>query len=70
MRDTQIATEAAQIPRELPGDAKDDVLFTPLFGVRHVELNRPKKLNSLDASMVRKITPRLLVRFCCSVSRS
>ncbi|KAI5296199.1 hypothetical protein KEM52_005219 [Ascosphaera acerosa] len=55
-----MATEAAQIPRELPGDTPDDVLFTPLFGVRHVELNRPKKLNSLDGSMARKLTPRLL----------
>ncbi|KAI5287659.1 hypothetical protein KEM54_005840, partial [Ascosphaera aggregata] len=55
-----IATEAAPIPRELPGDDKEDVLFTPLFGVRHVELNRAKKLNALNASMARKITPRLL----------
>ncbi|KAI5305146.1 hypothetical protein KEM56_005174 [Ascosphaera pollenicola] len=60
LRGPQMATEAAPIPRELPGDNKDDVLFTPLFGVRHVELNRPEKLNALDASMARKITPRLL----------
>src|SRR3954471_15743512 len=45
--------------KELPGDAKEDVLFDTLFGVRTIELNRPAKLNSLDGSMVRKIVPRL-----------
>ncbi|KAL4920490.1 ClpP/crotonase-like domain-containing protein [Aspergillus aurantiobrunneus] len=49
----------SQIPRELPGDEPDDVLFNSLYGVRLVELNRPKKLNSLNGSMVRKIIPRL-----------
>ncbi|KAL2830051.1 ClpP/crotonase-like domain-containing protein [Aspergillus cavernicola] len=48
-----------QIPKELPGDEPDDVLFSSLYGVRLVELNRPKKLNSLNGSMVRKIFPRL-----------
>ncbi|KAL2865188.1 mitochondrial 37S ribosomal protein mS47 [Aspergillus lucknowensis] len=52
------ATEP-QIPKELPGDEPDDVLFSSLYGVRLVELNRPKKLNSLNGSMVRKILPRL-----------
>ncbi|KAL3470142.1 ClpP/crotonase-like domain-containing protein [Aspergillus californicus] len=37
----------------------DDVLFNSLYGVRLVELNRPKKLNSLNNSMVQKIVPRL-----------
>ncbi|KAM5448350.1 3-hydroxyisobutyryl-CoA hydrolase [Microsporum audouinii] len=46
-------------PKELPGDEPDDVLFSKLNGVRLVELNRPKKLNSLNGSMVRKILPRL-----------
>lgn len=44
---------------EQPGDEPDDVLFSTLYGVRTIELNRPKKLNSLNASMARKIIPRL-----------
>lgn len=47
--------------KELPGDDPDDVLFSKLYGVRLIELNRPKKLNSLNGSMVRKILPRLQV---------
>jgi hypothetical protein len=50
------------IPKELPGDERDDVLFNSIYGIRSVELNRPKKLNSLNASMARKILPRLKVR--------
>ncbi|OJJ51025.1 hypothetical protein ASPZODRAFT_127020 [Penicilliopsis zonata CBS 506.65] len=50
---------ATEIPKELPGDDPDDVLFTSHYGVRMIELNRPKKLNSLNGSMVRKIVPRL-----------
>ena len=50
------------IPRELPGDEPDDVLFGTIYGVRTVELNRPNKLNSLNGSMGRKIIPRLKVR--------
>lgn len=50
-----------ELPKELPGDDPDDVLFSSLYGVRMIELNRPKKLNSLNASMVRKILPRLKV---------
>lgn len=48
-----------ELPRELPGDDPDDVLFNSLYGVRTIELNRPKKLNSLNGSMARKILPRL-----------
>lgn len=40
-------------------DDPDDVIFTNNYGVRSIELNRPKKLNSLDGSMARKIIPRL-----------
>ena len=47
------------IPKEQPGDDPDDVLFDSIYGVRTIELNRPKKLNSLNASMARKIIPRL-----------
>jgi 3-hydroxyisobutyryl-CoA hydrolase len=50
------------IPKELPGDEPDDVLFNSVYGLRSVELNRPKKLNSLNGSMARKIFPRLKVR--------
>jgi 3-hydroxyisobutyryl-CoA hydrolase len=44
---------------ELPGDEADDVLFKSNYGVRSIQLNRPKKLNSLNGSMIRKIVPRL-----------
>ena len=44
---------------EQPGDEPEDVLFTSLYGLRTIELNRPRKFNSLNASMVRKIAPRL-----------
>ncbi|KAK5081908.1 3-hydroxyisobutyryl-CoA hydrolase [Lithohypha guttulata] len=50
---------ASHVPKEQPGDEADDVLFGSLYGVRTVELNRPKKLNSLNGSMARKILPRL-----------
>ena len=49
----------SNVPKEQPGDEPDDVLFNSLYGVRTVELNRPKKLNSLNGSMARKILPRL-----------
>ncbi|KAK8154408.1 3-hydroxyisobutyryl-CoA hydrolase mitochondrial precursor [Phyllosticta citrichinensis] len=42
-----------------PEDDPDDVLFDKNYGVRTIELNRPKKLNSLNSSMARKIIPRL-----------
>src|SRR3984957_4995265 len=53
------SSSAPQTTKEQPGDDPDDVLFSTLYGVRIVELNRPKKLNSLNASMARKIIPRL-----------
>ncbi|CZS95383.1 probable 3-hydroxyisobutyryl-CoA hydrolase, mitochondrial precursor [Rhynchosporium agropyri] len=52
-------TEAAEVIKELPGDEPEDVLFNTLFGVRTIELNRPKTLHSLNGSMIRKIVPRL-----------
>ncbi|KAG5920650.1 hypothetical protein E4U42_006135 [Claviceps africana] len=54
-----LSTEATNI-RELPGDEKDDVVFGSRYGLRTVMLNRPEKLNSLNASMIRKIVPRLI----------
>ena len=53
-------TSDRPIPGELPNDDPDDVLFNAIYNVRTIELNRPKKLNSLNASMARKIIPRLL----------
>ncbi|ORY71951.1 enoyl-CoA hydratase/isomerase [Pseudomassariella vexata] len=46
--------------RPSPEDEPEDVLFNNLYGLRTVELNRPQKLNSLNASMIRKIVPRLV----------
>jgi 3-hydroxyisobutyryl-CoA hydrolase len=51
----------SEVPKEQPGDEADDVLFGSVYGVRSVELNRPRKLNSLNGSMARKILPRLRV---------
>ncbi|KAK5137302.1 hypothetical protein LTR08_000272 [Meristemomyces frigidus] len=45
--------------KELPTDEADDVLFASHHGLRTITLNRPKKLNSLNGSMARKIVPRL-----------
>ncbi|KAI5461372.1 ClpP/crotonase-like domain-containing protein [Mariannaea sp. PMI_226] len=55
----QLSTEA-QAVKELPGDEPNDVVFESKYGLRTVLLNRPKKLNSLNASMIRKIVPRLI----------
>lgn len=41
-------------------DEPEDVLFNSLYGLRSVELNRPKKYNALNGSMIRKIAPRML----------
>ncbi|KAM3455731.1 hypothetical protein MY3296_002149 [Beauveria thailandica] len=55
----QLSTEAQTI-KELPGDEADDVVFQNKYGLRTILLNRPKKLNSLNGSMVRKIVPRMV----------
>lgn len=52
----QMSTE---IIRELPEDEPEDVLFDTIYGLRTIELNRPKKLHALNGSMCRKIIPRL-----------
>ncbi|ROW09086.1 hypothetical protein VMCG_02953 [Cytospora schulzeri] len=43
-----------------PEDEPEDVVFSSLYGLRTIELNRPSKLNSLNGSMIRKIAPRLI----------
>ncbi|OAA74084.1 Crotonase, core [Cordyceps fumosorosea ARSEF 2679] len=55
----QLSSEALQI-KELPGDEIDDVVFQNKYGLRTILLNRPKKLNSLNGSMIRKIIPRMV----------
>jgi len=40
-------------------DSKDDVLFETINGKGVITLNRPKALNALDTSMIRKIYPTL-----------
>ncbi|KAG5948655.1 hypothetical protein E4U53_006218 [Claviceps sorghi] len=54
-----LSTEATNI-KELPGDEINDVVFESRYGLRTVMLNRPSKHNSLNASMIRKIVPRLI----------
>lgn len=46
--------------KPLKSDDPEDVLFNSLYGLRTIQLNRPRKLNALNGSMIRKITPRLL----------
>lgn len=47
----------------LPGDVVDDVLFSVQARVGMIQLNNPKKLNSLTASMIRKMNPKLKVSY-------
>lgn len=47
----------------LPDDEKDDVVFKIRGTVGMIQLNRPKKLNSLNGSMIRKIIPVLKVNW-------
>ncbi|OBR11877.1 Enoyl-CoA hydratase/isomerase [Colletotrichum higginsianum IMI 349063] len=56
----QMSTKVPREFKQLPEDEADDVLFDSLYGLRSIQLNRSKKLNSLNASMIRKILPRLL----------
>ncbi|AEO63331.1 uncharacterized protein THITE_2108432 [Thermothielavioides terrestris NRRL 8126] len=52
--------QAHELFKPRDGDEPEDVLFNSLYGLRSIELNRPKKLNALNGSMIRKIVPRLL----------
>jgi 3-hydroxyisobutyryl-CoA hydrolase len=51
---------STQTIQPLKDDEPEDVLFNSLYGLRTIELNRPRKLNALNASMIRKIAPRLV----------
>lgn len=56
----KVAPRRASIMSYSTGHAEDDVIFSNKNLARVIELNRSKKLNSLNTSMVSKITPRLL----------
>ena len=57
---TDASQEDPEKIKEEPNDEPDDVLFNSYYGARTIELNRPVKHNALNASMIRKIIPRLL----------
>lgn len=46
--------------KPVQGDEPEDVVFSSIYGLRTIELNRPKKFNPLNGSMIRKIAPRLI----------
>ncbi|KAG5947004.1 hypothetical protein E4U59_002397 [Claviceps monticola] len=54
-----LSAQATKI-KELPDDGVDDVIFVSKYGLRTIILNRPKQLNSLNGSMIRKIVPRMI----------
>ncbi|KAG5935468.1 hypothetical protein E4U60_003152 [Claviceps pazoutovae] len=54
-----LSAQATKI-KELPDDGVDDVIFASKYGLRTIILNRPKQLNSLNGSMIRKIVPRMI----------
>ncbi|KAG5974116.1 hypothetical protein E4U58_003575 [Claviceps cyperi] len=54
-----LSAQATNI-KELPDDGVDDVIFATKYGLRTIILNRPKQLNSLNGSMIRKIVPRMI----------
>lgn len=55
-----MSTTQHNVIKPLQDDEPEDVMFNSLYGLRTIELNRPKKLNSLNGSMIRKIIPRLI----------
>jgi hypothetical protein len=54
----------AQSPEEF---GEEDVIFHEQMGNRTILLNRPKKLNSLNLSMIKKMLPRLKVQVWVNV---
>lgn len=63
LTESQESTKPSEIIdfKQKPRDDPNDVLFGSHYGVRTIELNRPNKLNALNASMARKIIARLKV---------
>lgn len=59
IQNAAFASAAPKMASQTEQDDPDDVLFGSIYGVRTIELNRPKKLNSLNGSMCRKIIQRL-----------
>lgn len=53
-------SSSAEIWKPRLEDEPEDVVFSSLYGLRTIELNRPSKFNSLNGSMIRKIGPRLI----------
>ncbi|ROW11647.1 hypothetical protein VPNG_05559 [Cytospora leucostoma] len=53
-------SSALEIWKPRPEDEPEDVVFSSLYGLRTIELNRPAKYNALNGSMIRKIGPRLI----------
>lgn len=53
-------SSSAEIWKPVQGDEPEDVVFSSIYGLRTIELNRPKKFNPLNGSMIRKIAPRLI----------
>ncbi|QDS77175.1 hypothetical protein FKW77_001893 [Venturia effusa] len=58
-RDYASSNDIEAITRPIEGDDPEDVMFSSIYGLRTIELNRPKKLNSLNGSMARKIMATL-----------
>lgn len=56
-----ISNDPRELSRPIEGDEQDDVVFTFESGLRIIQMNRPKKLNSLNGSMARKLIGRLKV---------
>jgi 3-hydroxyisobutyryl-CoA hydrolase len=57
---TSSSEESPQSPKK-SSEEEPDVIFEQQGGDRTILLNRPKKLNSLNLSMIQKILPRLKV---------
>ena len=57
-----LSSITAQV-RNMSSHADDDVLFERVGGAGIITLNRPKALNALNLSMIRKIEPMMDVSY-------